>query len=68
MSGATALFALILDRAAPLPKIHLLRDRTCWRRSTVHPIPHIMNVAERTKLTVDHWSRPKVNACTSLEC
>ena len=73
MSGATAFLALILNRPAPLSQIHLLRDRFGPRRSPVHPVPHIMNVAKRAELASgrllgDHWSRPKVSARTSFEC
>ena len=73
MSGATAFLTLILDRPAPLPQIHLLRHRFGSRRSPVHPIPHIVNVAERAKFALDrhlgdHWSRPKVTARTNFEC
>src|SRR5713226_5868176 len=68
MSGATAFLALILDRAAPLPQIHMLQDRPRRPRSPVHPVPHIVNVAECAKFLIQHWSRPKVTNRTSFEC
>jgi hypothetical protein len=54
MSGATAFIALILDGSSPLPQINMLRDRRRPPRRAVHPIPHIVNVAQRAKLAV--WS------------
>jgi hypothetical protein len=51
VSGATAFLALVLDGAAPLPQIRILRDRRSPNR-TVHPIPHIVNITQRAKFSV----------------
>jgi len=68
MPGAAAFLSLILDRSAPHPQIHMLRDRLRSRQSSVHTIPHIVNVVARAKLAVYRCGRPKVTERISFEC
>jgi hypothetical protein len=53
MPRAASFLALILDRAAPLSEIDVLQAWPPLRKSLVHSIPHIVNVAERTKLAIN---------------